>query len=280
MPTSRSPSTTSTEPHRARAFPRAACGERRLGPRRAAGTSASPRRPTSPLPRARPVARRGRRATEPEPTRRRAARPPAARPPAARGRRRAPRPSAMRETARVADRRSSSAATRSARRWPSRARSPPERSRRRYCGSAPVRSSPRSTGRKGCGTSDAPASTAIASAAATACWAAIPPCLTGKLVMSPAANTASAPADAAVLVDVDEPLERLGNAVDPLPAQSRERDDAIHRERLAGEEAGDCRRRARRRRRRRRTPRRPRRAARGRRRSRSRRTAGAARAPA
>ena len=36
------------------------------------------------------------------------------------------------------------------------------------------------------------------------------------------------PADAAVLVDVDEALERLRNAVEPLPAESRQRDDAIH----------------------------------------------------
>ena len=53
------------------------------------------------------------------------------------------------------------------------------RSRRRCSGASPVRTTPRSTRRHGRGVSGAPASAAIASAAASACWVASPPCLIG-----------------------------------------------------------------------------------------------------
>ena len=82
-------------------------------------------------------------------------------------------------------RRSSRAATRAARDLPDVPRRPSSVSRKR--GSDPVSSSPRSTGRNGRGTSPAPVTAAIDSAAASACWAAMPPCFTENAVMSPAA---------------------------------------------------------------------------------------------
>ena len=64
---------------------------------------------------------------------------------------------------------------------------PPVSSARRYSGAPPVSSRPRSTGRKGAGSATRPRSAAIASATASACCVARPPCLTGKVVASPAA---------------------------------------------------------------------------------------------
>ena len=114
--------------------------------------------------------------------------------------------------------------------------SPPERSRRRYCGSAPVSSRPsehRAEGvrhercarehRERLGGGDR---------------------LLGRdatLLDREARDVARredgfGALDAAVLVGVDEPLERLRDAVDALAAQARQRDDALCRERVAGEE--------------------------------------------
>ena len=67
------------------------------------------------------------------------------------------------------------------------------RSRRRYSGASPVKTTPRSTRRQARGVRWAPASAAIASAAASACWVARPPCLIGPAVASPAAKTSRAP---------------------------------------------------------------------------------------
>src|SRR5664280_2055456 len=57
----------------------------------------------------------------------------------------------------------------------------------------PVNSIPRSVGVQGAGVTGAPNCAAMSSAAASACWAAMPPCLTEKLVPSPAAYTPSRP---------------------------------------------------------------------------------------
>ena len=70
---------------------------------------------------------------------------------------------------------------------------PARGSDRRNRGRRPVRRRPRSTGRNGRGSISAPASAAIHSAAASACCAAIPPCLIGNAVMSPTAKTSSRP---------------------------------------------------------------------------------------
>ena len=86
-------------------------------------------------------------------------------------------------------RRAATTADRRSRRRPGRLR----RRLRRNCGATPVRRSPRRTGRNGAGWSRKPASAAIDSAAASACCVAIPPCLTGKIVMSPAAYTSGIP---------------------------------------------------------------------------------------
>ena len=65
--------------------------------------------------------------------------------------------------------------------------SPAPISARRYSGAPPIRSIPRTTGRNGCGSTATPICAATASAAASACWAASPPCLSGNAVTSPAA---------------------------------------------------------------------------------------------
>ena len=115
---------------------------------------------------------------------------------------------------------------------------PPPSSPWRYCGPSPVRSRPRSTGRNGRGSIAMPAAAAIDSAAASACWAAMPPCLTVNVVMSPAAYTSERADHASVRVDRDEALERLRDAADPLALQPRKRDDAIGREDVRRRPAG------------------------------------------
>ena len=109
--------------------------------------------------------------------------PPPARPAPARARR-----GAGPGRARASGRRSCSAATRAA--WADAAggwSAPPLTSARMNCGSPPVSSSPRSTGRKARGSIGAPSRAAIASATASACCVATPPCLIGQVVASPAA---------------------------------------------------------------------------------------------
>ena len=65
--------------------------------------------------------------------------------------------------------------------------------RRRNRGASPVISTPRSAGSYGMGTMWPPSSAAIERAATSACCAASPPCLSGRAVASPAAQTRSAP---------------------------------------------------------------------------------------
>ena len=65
--------------------------------------------------------------------------------------------------------------------------------------------------RYGRGISNAPASAAIVSAAASACWAASPPCLIGSVVASPAANTWGTPTTRALALISMKPSHRPGS---------------------------------------------------------------------
>ena len=72
-------------------------------------------------------------------------------------------------------------------------------------------SRPRSTGRNGLGVSAAPARAASTSATASACWAAMPPCLIGNETASPAAYTARRPRTAPCSVAGMKPSASLGS---------------------------------------------------------------------
>ena len=93
-------------------------------------------------------------------------------------------------------------------------------------GGPPVTSRPRRIGLKGRGFNTMPSSAAIAWAAASACCVAMPPCFTGKVVMSPAASTPSN-RHLSVRVYRDEAFERLRDAVDPRALQARQGDDPV-----------------------------------------------------
>ena len=92
---------------------------------------------------------------------------------------------------------------------------------------------PRRTGRKGSGRTSAPSEKAIAAAAAPACWAARPPCLSGKAVPSPAAQTAFDPEHGAMLVGREEALAIVRQPADPGAHESGHRDDPLDLDGLA-----------------------------------------------
>ena len=103
--------------------------------------------------------------------------------------------------------------------------------RSRYTGSAPVSSLPWSFGLKRRTRTAAPATVAAMSAAATsACCAASPPCFTGRVVMSPTAQTRVDAADPAVYVDGHEPVVVAAGRQAP-GRQSRQGDHEVGFER-------------------------------------------------
>ena len=71
---------------------------------------------------------------------------------------------------------------------------PPARSARMKRPPSPSHSQPRSTGSKGMGATGAPSSWEIRRATASACWQAIPPCLTAKEPASPTTKASGRPA--------------------------------------------------------------------------------------
>ena len=129
-----------------------------------------------------------------------------------------------------------------------------------------MRSNPRRTGRNGSGFTAAPASAAIDEAAASACCVAVPPCLSGNWLRSPAAVAIISAAASGLLrsdpalldgkagdvsdskdvcqpghltmrVDRYEALEGLRYPFDAYSTQSGQRDGAIRRDASVGDEA-------------------------------------------
>ena len=92
---------------------------------------------------------------------------------------------------------------------------------RTKCGAAPVSSIPRSTGRNGAGSIGAPCRAATCCATASACWSAMPPCLTGKSVASPAAYTPSGPRTPPCSIDRDEVVGRRPRHARRAPGRAR-----------------------------------------------------------
>ena len=101
------------------------------------------------------------------------------------------------------------------------------RSRRRYSGASPVKTTPRSTRRQARGVRWAPASAAIVSAAASACWVARPPCLIAPAVASPAAKTSHVPVTRPCSSTPMKPVGVRRQAGDPRALQARERDHLV-----------------------------------------------------
>ena len=101
---------------------------------------------------------------------------------------------------------------------------PPAASLRRKTSPSPVMSRPRRTGLNGSGSMAQPWRAATASAAASACWAARPPCLTGKRRHVAGRVDVVEPVDAPVSVDRDEAVlvgGQAGRAPDRAAAGAR-----------------------------------------------------------
>ena len=79
---------------------------------------------------------------------------------------------------------------------------------------------PRSTGLSDVSAVAPPARAAITSATASACWVAMPPCLTGNVVASPATNTSGQPGTRPCSSAGMKPLESLGRPGRPGPRSS------------------------------------------------------------
>ena len=101
----------------------------------------------------------------------------------------------------------------------------------------PVSSIPRSVGRSGLGSTASPSCAAIASTAASACCAAMPPCLIGNVVASPAAYTSFSPVTRPCSSMGMKPCSSQGRPGTSWPSSLGQRDHLLDLQRVARVEA-------------------------------------------